>query len=116
MLVRLLIVRPDFATLNDRELAASQWEVLIGTPEIIGMLTGQISRDEAVRCAFVVGKHVEVFERDLSDLLEHMSELVFLDIQAKILAEQVEPYRAMVLRCFPHSCHNVEQLRFRLWR
>jgi hypothetical protein len=64
---------------------------------------------------FFLGKHVNIFEQDLCQLIEQLKNFVFLDIHGEIDEAKVEPYRSMVQRRFPNSQNDVEILRFRLW-
>ncbi|CAF4353711.1 unnamed protein product [Rotaria sp. Silwood2] len=70
---------------------------------------------ESLRTPESISKHVAIFEQDLSQLVKHLKELVFLDIHGEIHQEKVEPYRSIIQTRFPNSRNNVELIRFRLW-
>jgi hypothetical protein len=60
-------------------------------------------------------KHVNILEQDLSQLVEQMKELIFLDIRGKIHEKKVEPYHSMIRTRFPNSRSIVEVFRLCLW-
>ncbi|CAF4842283.1 unnamed protein product, partial [Rotaria magnacalcarata] len=60
-------------------------------------------------------EHTNVFEQDLSQLIERLKEFAFLDIHGKIDPEKLESYRTMAEACFPQSRIEIGLTRFRLW-
>ncbi|CAF1494961.1 unnamed protein product, partial [Rotaria sordida] len=60
-------------------------------------------------------EHVNIFQKDLCQLIQQLKQLVFLDIHGKIHPSKVKSYRCMVQKCFPHSKIDIEISRFRLW-
>ncbi len=60
-------------------------------------------------------QHVAVFEQNLCQLVENLTEFVFLDIYGDTYPEKIEPYRSMVKRRFPNSRLHIETSKFRLW-
>jgi len=72
-------------------------------------------KEEKKNAFSLLGKHVNIFEQDLCQLIEQLKKIVFLDIHGEIDEAKVEPYRSMVQRRFPNSQTDVEILRFRLW-
>ncbi|CAF2130118.1 unnamed protein product, partial [Rotaria magnacalcarata] len=62
-----------------------------------------------------IAEHTNVFEQDLSQLIERLKEFAFLDIHGKIDPEKLESYRTMAEACFPQSRIEIGLTRFRLW-
>ncbi|CAF4348904.1 unnamed protein product, partial [Rotaria magnacalcarata] len=58
---------------------------------------------ESLQTSESIAEHTNVFEQDLSQLIERLKEFVFLDIHGKIDPEKLESYRTMAETCFPQS-------------
>ncbi|CAF2964366.1 unnamed protein product, partial [Rotaria sp. Silwood2] len=70
---------------------------------------------ESLSTSESIAEHVNVFEKDLCQLIETLKQLVFLDIHGKIDREKVQVYCSMIKKCFSHSQVDVKSSRFRLW-
>ncbi|CAF4057990.1 unnamed protein product, partial [Rotaria magnacalcarata] len=70
---------------------------------------------ESLQTSESIAEHTNVFEQDLSQLIERLKEFVFLDIRGKIDPGKLEPYRTMAETCFPQSRIEIGLTRFRLW-
>ncbi|CAF1025854.1 unnamed protein product [Rotaria sordida] len=89
-------VRPDKGIRSTNVYPLLRWLKSLQTPESIA-------------------QHVNVFQQDLSQLVEKLKEFTFIDIYGEIHYEKVEPYRLMAQTRFPNGRINVEVSRFRLW-
>ncbi|CAF3362472.1 unnamed protein product [Rotaria socialis] len=70
---------------------------------------------ESLQTSESIAEHTNVFEQDLSQLIERLKEFVFLDIHGKIDPGKLEAYRTMAATCFPQSRIEIGLTRFRLW-
>ncbi|CAF4298550.1 unnamed protein product [Rotaria magnacalcarata] len=70
---------------------------------------------ESLQTSESIAEHTNVFEQDLSQLIERLKEFAFLDIHGKIDPEKLESYRTMAEACFPQSRIEIGLTRFRLW-
>jgi hypothetical protein len=86
---------------------------IYGDPNLL-VCNSNISIEEKINSCYL-DEHVTVFEQDLSQLVEQLKQLVFLDIYGIIPSEKVKPYHLMVQTRFPNSRFDVQILRFRLW-
>ena len=63
----------------------------------------------------LLDEHRNIFEQDLSQLVEQLKQFVFLDIYGQISERKLQSYYSMIQSRFPNSQFDIQISRFRLW-
>lgn len=108
-------VRPEFQTIPKDCFEARQrlWIKSLCTPKSIGIETRSIYSYPWLFS--LVDEHVQVFREDLTQLVNQLTKLVFLDIYGQSAHVNVLAYRLMVEQSFPNSRFYIDSSRCRLW-